>query len=375
MFSNKLKILHIIPNLRKGGAERLVLDICNNLNTQKDCKVTLITFRVDNSYSFLTNDLDWEVIPSSVQLSISGKSMIDVQQLQDYIDTFQPDVIHSHLFETEMVLAHISLPTKTKRIVHFHDNMHQFRNLSFNTFFNKNYLADFFEKRIVLKSYPENTTALCISKDTKKFADQVLPRTISKKLLQNAIDLVRFQPNETQPKSNEITIIGSLVNKKGQHLAIDCIAELKSRGILVHLNVLGEGPNKALLQDQITHLNLQDSIILHGNVQFPEHFLQKCSIYLHTAIYEPFGLVLIEAMACGLPVVCTDGKGNRDLIQEGENGFMVWERDPEILADKIELLLKNDAMRIEMGKKANVFAQDFGMKKYVNSLINLYKSV
>ena len=90
MFSNKLKILHIIPNLRKGGAERLVLDICNNLNKQKDCEVTLITFRDDNSYSFLINELDWKVIPSSVQLSISGKSIIDVQQLQDYIDTFHP---------------------------------------------------------------------------------------------------------------------------------------------------------------------------------------------------------------------------------------------------------------------------------------------
>ena len=369
-----MKILHIIPNLKKGGAERLVLDICNNLGKQKDCEVTLITFRHDNSYSFLINDVDWKVIPSSVQLSISGKSIIDVQQLQDYIDTFQPDVIHSHLFETEMVLAYISLPIKTKRIVHFHDNIKPFRNLSFKSLFSKSSLIEFFEKRIVIKSYPENTTSLCISKDTKKFADNVLPKSISKKLLHNAIDLVRFQSNDTIPKSNEITIIGSLVDKKGQQLGIDCIAELKSRGIPVHLNVLGEGPNRDLLQDQITHLNLQDSITLHGNVQFPEHFLQKSSIYLHTAIYEPFGLVLIEAMACGLPIVCSDGKGNRDLIQEGENGFMVWERNPKLLADKIELLFKNEKLRKEMGEKARKFAQGFGIEKYVVSLLVFYKN-
>ena len=161
-----MKILHIIPNLKKGGAERLVLDICNNLGKQKDCEATLITFRHDNSYSFLINDVDWKVIPSSVQLSISGKSIIDVQQLQDYIDTFQPDVIHSHLFETEMVLAYISLPIKTKRIVHFHDNIKPFRNLSFKSLFSKSSLIEFFEKRIVIKSYPENTTSLCISKSS-----------------------------------------------------------------------------------------------------------------------------------------------------------------------------------------------------------------
>lgn len=128
------------------------------------------------------------------------------------------------------------------------------------------------------------------------------------------------------------------------------------------------------LQNQIDQLSIQNSVTLHGNVEFPEQFLQSSSIYLHTAIYEPFGLVLIEAMACGLPVVCSDGKGNRDLIQEGENGFMVWERDPKLLADKIELLFKNDNLRMEMGEKARVFAQEFGMKKYVDQLLLIYKS-
>ena len=112
-----------------------------------------------------------------------------------------------------------------------------------------------------------------------------------------------------------------------------------------------------------------------GNQDHPELFLQNSFCYLCTSKSEAFGLTLIEAMASGLPVVCTDGKGNRDLIQEGDNGFMVWSRDPEMLADKIELLLKNEALRIEMGKKAFTFAQDFGMKKYVDSLIYFYKSI
>jgi glycosyltransferase involved in cell wall biosynthesis len=369
-----MKILHLIPSLNKGGAERIVLDICNQLIKKENTTVKLITFRSDNSYSFLTNKQNWEVIPTKVMPSFSRKSLIDVQQLQDYIDTFQPDVIHSHLFETEMVLAHISLPEKTKRIVHFHDNMHQFRNFQLKTLFNKTYLTDFFEKRIVLKSYSENTTAICISKDAKQFADNVLPGSISKKLLHNAIDLVRFQPLDKQQKKNEITIIGSLVDKKGQELAIDCVAELKNRGVELHLNILGDGLNRKALQNQIDQLSLQNFVTLHGNVEYPEQFLQSSSIYLHTAIYEPFGLVLIEAMACGLPVVCTDGKGNRDLINEGENGFMVWERDSILLADKIELLLKNETLRKEMGEKARVFAQEFGMEKYVSELLSVYKS-
>ncbi len=367
-----MKILHIIPNLKKGGAERLILNIVKALQSLPNTQAKLITFRPENDYSFLTESIEWQVIHARVLPSLSGKSIIEVNHLQKYIDEFQPDILHSHLFETEMVLAHISLPIKTKRIVHFHDNIKQFRNFHLNSLFKKSSITEYYEKNIVIKSYSDNTKVLCISKDTQEFADKVLPRNISINLLHNAIDLVRFSSNEKTLTGNEITIIGSLVDKKGQQLAVNCIAELKSRGVLIHLNILGDGPNMISLQNQIDQLQLQDSITLHGNVEFPEQFLQRSRLYLHTAIYEPFGLVLIEAMACGLPVVCTDGKGNRDLIKEGENGFMVCERDPELLADKIELLLKNESLYIQMSRKASEFASKYGIEQYVNSLIKLY---
>lgn len=372
MFSNKLKILHVIPNLSKGGAERLALNIVSELQKNSNIEVQLITFRSENEYSFLSNLINWKVIPSKAIPSLLGKASIETIDLQAYIDDFQPDVIHSHLFETEMVLAHISLPKKTRRIVHFHDNMKQYRHFRLSTLNNKSSISDFFEKQIVLKNYPRNTSAICISKDAKQFADKVLPRHITKTLMHNAIDLDRFKPNEKQTKRNIVTIIGSLVDKKGQDLAIDCVAELKSRGVMIHLNVLGDGPNRSSLQLQIDQLKLQDEVTLYGNVEFPEQFLKRSRLYLHTAIYEPFGLVLIEAMACGLPVVCTDGKGNRDLIQEGENGYIVWERDPKLIADKIEFLLKNDSICIQMSRKATEFASKFGIQQYVKSLLKLY---
>ena len=369
-----MKILHIIPNLKKGGAERIVLDICRKLVQKKDIIVKLIVFSEENEYSFLMKGIDVEVIPAKVIPSLIGKSLVEVNQLQNYIDTFQPDVIHSHLFETEIVLAHISLPVKTKRIVHFHDNIRQLRNFHLTTLFKKTLLTDYYEKYILMKSLSKTSKLICISKDTFEFANKVMPNSFSKILLHNAIDLIRFQPDEKQFKTNEITIIGSLVDKKGQQLAIDCIAELKCRGIIIHLNILGEGANRELLQNQIDQLGLHNSVTLHGNVEYPEQFLKRSILYIHTAIYEPFGLVLIEAMACGLPIVCTDGKGNRDLIQEGENGIMVWERNPKLLADKIELLFKNEKLCKEMGEKARKFAQGFGMEKYVESLLVFYKN-
>ena len=369
-----MKILHIIPNLKKGGAERLALNSVSALQSLSNIEVQLITFRDENDYQFLTKTINWKVIPSNVIPSLSGKKFVDIEKFQEYIDAFQPDVIHSHLFETEMVLAHISLPKKTKRIVHFHDNMHQFRNFQLKTLFNKTYLTDFFEKRIVLKNYPENSTAIAISSNTKVYCERNLPQTFRKVLLHNAVDLTVFKKNNSVFASNEITLIGSLVENKGHLLAIYTIKELKNRGIDVKLNCLGDGIEREKLEKLVNELELEKEIVFHGNIDSPETFLQHSFCYFLTSKSEAFGLTIIEAMACGLPVVSTDGKGNRDLIQEGENGFMVWERDPKLLADKIELLFKNEDLRKEMGENASVFAQEFGMENYVDHLLSIYKS-
>ncbi len=369
-----MKIIHVIPNLKKGGAGRLVLDICNKLQGIPGIELKLITFFSTNNYEFLCKEINQEVIYSNIVPSISGKTIIEVKQLQQYIDAFQPDIIHSHLFETEMVLAHITLPKNTKRIVHFHDNMVQMHNFKLNTLLHKRYLTNFFEKQIVLNSYPKNTKVIAISKNTFNFCKSVLPRRIALELLHNAIDLSVFIETKINTKSINISIIGSLVENKGHRLAILTIYTLKKRGFEIKLFCIGEGSERAKLEALISELDLKNEVELLGNQDHPELFLQNSFCYLCTSKSEAFGLTIIEAMASGLPVVSTDGKGNRDLIQEGQNGFMVWERNPEMLADKIELLLKNDKMRIEMGQKAHSFAQNFGMKKYVDSLINLYKS-
>ena len=72
------KIIHVIPNLKKGGAERLVLDICNQSRNEKSIEVKLITFSKENEYSFLTKSIDWEIIPSYFTPSLTKKDRIEI---------------------------------------------------------------------------------------------------------------------------------------------------------------------------------------------------------------------------------------------------------------------------------------------------------
>jgi len=375
-----MKILHIIPNLKKGGAERIVIDIVRILNQNTSNQVKLILFEDKIEYDIKDIKNLIEIVPSKVQLSITKKLHLSISELQKTIELFQPDSIHSHLFEAEIVSRSCIFPN-AKWFTHSHDRMSSLSNLNLFLIKSKRDLTNYFEKRYLLKRYRKNggNNFIAISEDISNFLRTVLPKDLqSIQLLQNAIDVKRFERpmdfNKVRDNVFNMVSIGRLDKNKNHQLLIDVVLELKKRGIPVHLTILGEGVERIPLQEKIVQLNLSNQLSLVGLQEKVEMYLWNADLYLHSAIYEGFGLAIIEAMACGLPVVCTDGRGNRDLIQEGENGFMVGERDPKLLADKIELLLKNDILRQEMGEKARKFAQGFGMKKYVDQLLLIYKS-
>lgn len=368
-----MKILHLVPSLNKGGAERMALSIASGLQDEGH-EVKLVCLHDVNEYRFLSKSLDCIVVKTNVQLSFMRSNRVDVSELQYVIDTFQPDVIHSHLFESEINLAFCNIPLTCKRIIHFHDNMIQMKKFSINTLFKKSKTANFYERRLVLKKLPTNATMIGISKDSMSFIMKNIPRYYNKKLLLNAIDIKRFSPGVKQKNKAELVTIGSLVSKKGHDLAVQTIFELKKRGVEVHLTIIGDGPLRKELKSLIDHLALNDMISLKGLVDYPEVYLQNASIYIHTASYEAFGLVLVEAMACGLPVVCSDGLGNRDVIDDGENGFLVKSRDAKALADKIQYLIANDNERNLMGAKALEISKKYGMETYISKLLSIYKS-
>lgn len=97
-------------------------------------------------------------------------------------------------------------------------------------------------------------------------------------------------------------------------------------------------------------------------------------IYLHTAHYEPLGLVILEAMAAGVPVVSLDGEGNRDLIRHGENGFLLTNPDPEKFAEIIKQLASDPNCRERIAANAREFVQHFDIAVYVDRLLEVYRS-
>jgi len=371
-----LKVLYIIPSLKKGGAERLVLDICIALQKLQGIQVKLIVFSELNDYSFLTESIDWEVIPSSVQLRVIGRNTYNIDKLQAAIEDFSPDIIHTHLFETEIV-SRICYYPHAKWFTHCHGNMSQFKNLTIKTIFNKRQLTNYYEKRFLFQAYNKNggTNFLAISKHTQKYFEKTTKK-YSIIFFPNAINYSKFCITKSKQINSDTILrlinIGSFQDKKNQLFLIEVANELRNRKVKFSLHLLGDGANFLKVKENIIDNNLENDVFLCGNVDKVESYLSNADIYVHSATYEPSGLVLLEAMAAGLPVVTLDGKGNRDLIVEGKNGYMVYEQNVKIFTDKIIEIWENKELYKTISNYAQDFARQYDIKQYVDRLLVLY---
>lgn len=373
-----MKILHIIPSLRKGGAERLVTDIVRELNAKENIEVRLVLFRDEIEYDIEDIKELIKIIPSYVELSLWRKNTKYFDKLQAYIEEFKPDIIHSHLFEAEIVSRSCYYPN-AKWFSHAHDNMIQLSNFCINTITNKSQFTNYFEKQYLQKRYQTNNGNhfIAISKDVETYLKETVS-SFNITLLNNAINYKRFfsdakrEINSSKPL--KLINVGSFVPKKNQQLLLKIAQKLKEKGVAFEIHFLGDGSMKFNLEKESNALNLKSNLFFLGNVNNVEKYLWQSDIYVHVANYEPLGLVLIEAMAAGLPVITLDGKGNRDLIEEGKNGYMIYEENPDLFVEKILAFWEDKELYNHMSAYAQKYARNFDIKAYIDKLLDLYNN-
>jgi len=369
-----MNIIHIIPTLQTGGAERLALDICLEFSKRNNINVKLIVL---SDLIHFENPKFVKIIKASVVLSIFRQNQYNVEALESEIKSFQPNIIHTHLFHAEIISRCVKYP-KAKWFSHFHDNIPQIQNFSFQHIFNKNRITNFYEKQFLIKSYKKNggNSFVTISEDTKNYAERVLPKEFKTYYLKNAINFKKFfiEKEFRNDTRLELINIGSFQAKKNQKFLIDITEKLLLLGLNFKLTLLGDGVLKKEIQELVRNKNLEKYIVFEGNVKNVEKYLHKADIYLHSAYYEPFGLVLIEAMAAGLPVITLDGKGNRDIIEQGKNGYMIFEQDTDKFADTIIKLWNDKNEMNKISNYANKFAKKYDIVNYVDKLLELYQN-
>ncbi|MCI1648479.1 MAG: glycosyltransferase family 4 protein [Bacteroides sp.] len=139
------------------------------------------------------------------------------------------------------------------------------------------------------------------------------------------------------------------------------------------LDIIGSGELAGKLQSQIDMNGLQNSIALRSPTNHIEEEYLASSLFVMTSRYEGLPMVLLEAQACGLPIVSFACKcGPKDLITDGENGFLVADGDVELMAIRLVELMKNETLRRKMGDNARVNAGLFLEKKVMDKWEDLF---
>ncbi len=172
----------------------------------------------------------------------------------------------------------------------------------------------------------------------------------------------------------QIGTAGRLVEVKDFNLFIDVAAGVLQEVSNVRFRILGDGPLKQRLTEQVRELGLLDTIVFEGYREDAHAFYDEIDIYLNTSIHEGLPLSILEAMAKGRPVVAPMVGGIPEIIVNGQDGFLIKSRDRKEFAAKCLLLVRDRQLMDAMGKNAQRKIQDkFSSARMVQAYGELYE--
>ncbi len=194
------------------------------------------------------------------------------------------------------------------------------------------------------------------------------------------VDIEMFKPLERQRRrlNFEILFAGFLYKLKGVEYLLRAIPTVIKEYPNIKLRIIGEGPEKGNLIKLAEKLEIRDKVIFQGFVPHVEiaRYYQNCDIFCFPTLGEPFGKAILEAMACGKPVIASNIGGPSRLIEDGKTGFLVPPKKPGAIAEKILSLVSDFSKLRRMGMKARrVILEKYSWNRIASLYHKLYSSL
>ncbi|MGL5273345.1 MAG: glycosyltransferase family 4 protein [Phocaeicola sp.] len=366
-----MKIVYIHHSLSVvGGLERVWADKMNYLANQLGYKIYLITcdqngdnFSYPLSNKIIHHDLDCIRYHSIYHVPYPQRLLAIRKQAKDYkskliakIEQIMPDVIIGNTSFFPALIA--NLPYPCKKILEAHNAFSfvlkagkEHRDMNIITYACKTIYDYYFLRQ--LKKYDVLVTLT--QEDTiawKKQKEAVFipnPLTCYPESLKSDIK-----------KKKTIVCAGRLCKQKGFDLLIQAWSQISTKYPDWNIAIYGDGNERMELERMIKNNNLESSFLLYPATNKIYDKLQESEFLVLSSRTEGFGLVLIEAMACGIPCVsfnCISGPS--EIIKHGEDGILVENGSINELAKQIEWMITHEAERKEMGRKARIHAKRY----------------
>ncbi|MBT3864773.1 glycosyltransferase family 4 protein [Candidatus Peregrinibacteria bacterium] len=320
-----------------------------------------------------------------IRLEIDHKN--DTKQLKllkDIIKEEKIDLIHANLWNPASG-RFAFLAARTKKIpliITEHDP------------FKLNFLKTIFKNKLI----DYTTRIIAISKDNKKTISKLFPDSKKKiKVIHNGIDItwwksqmlsfgekdrteIRTKTFKANPNDLVLLTAAELHPRKGLHIYLQAIQKLLETLPEKHKNlrfiIAGAGHQREVLEKLIQKRNLQDHVELIGRHSQIPQLMKSADIFVLPSIREAFGLVNLEAMLSGLPVIATRTGGIPEIVIDGKNGLLVPPENPEKLAEAIKKLITSRTLRKQLSKNNPSYVEKiFNTQKMAKAYEKIYKEI
>ena len=382
MANSPLKIVYITPAIYSaGGVERVITLKASFFAEQYGYDVTIIVTEGKGRDSFFPLSDKVKVVNLAINFeelwtcSFIRKVFIYLkkqhmykQLLSQKLLRIRPDITISTLRREINFLNDI--PDGSKKIGELHVNRANYRNFKTEK---SNYLKDLFAKLWAnnLVGHLKKLDKLVVLTKEDCLAWPELKNTCV------IPDPLPFTPSQVSPLTEKRVIaVARYSHEKGIDLLLQAWAEIEKQCTDWRLDVFGEG-DTAPFEQLIDELAIDRSRCkLNGCTNEIEHEYQKSSVAVCSSRFEGFGLAIVEAMACGLPVVSFNCPwGPQEIITNGENGLLVENGNIIKMADAINILIRNKKYREQIGKKSVVSVQQYNRSQIVQKWNDLFKKI
>jgi glycosyltransferase involved in cell wall biosynthesis len=366
--SERKRVLHITSCCTVGGCEQHVLTLMRHLeNSRYDRWLTYFEERPDAA-DVMVDDFHTAGV-TTVDLGASGRNDPGAfWRLGALMRRERFDIVHSHSLRAELAsafwAASVTPRPRLIRSIHNTDPLYDHPVLG----------------RLGRWSAGKMDRIVTISDAVSEFArNQLGPEAAPVQRIYYGIDPDDYPIERTeQPGTMKLAIVARLAAQKGHHVLLDAIQDVARSIPAVHLLVIGHEDDLTIaeLQGYATKLGIQQQVTFLGFRADIGDLTRDVDVFVLPSLWEGFGLVLIEAMALGLPVVASRVGPIPEIVVDGDTGTLVPPGNASALAQAIREILESPDLAFAMGQRGRERVErEFSVKTMVDQIEQLYGEV
>ena len=364
----------IIDHIGDGGAQQFLKRLSEALS-KKQLRVIVCCLQPSRHSEVIVSSQLFQTI----ELSPHRFGLFGFLLLIRLIHRLQPEVVHTHLAAANTIGVIAARINRVPKIFSHDHSGAEYANRFPITAKYAFFPLERFLSRFLVKLFAVSRHVANINIDVKK----ICPNKIV--VLPNWIDIDQFTYEAADREYNRTALglsvssfvigaVGRLSPEKGLTTLVESFATIAKSVPESYLFIAGDGPDKSTLELKIEQLNLSNCIRLMGFKEDTKALYSALDLFILPSHYETFGIALLEAMYCGLPVIASNVGGVPDLVRSGFNGIMVEPNNSDQLTSSILNIISDEHLRSSLGSNARISViEKFDRDALLNKLLHYYQ--